>query len=83
MNFGVCVYLCVVLEMDAISLDINWKRWKLYKLLKSAKFVYYMYHHLAHENGKKKMLGQNLITVEERLPPKRGMKQRLKIYSLT
>lgn len=54
MNFGVCVYVCVVLEMDAISLDINWKRWKLYKLLKSAKFVYYMYHHLAHENGKKK-----------------------------
>ena len=51
MNFGVCVYVCVVLDMDAISLDINWKRWKLYKLLKSAKFVYFMYHHLAQENG--------------------------------
>lgn len=23
MNFGVCVYVCVVLDMDAISLDIN------------------------------------------------------------
>lgn len=51
MNFWVCVYVCVVLDMDAISLDINRKRWKLYKLLKSAKFVYYMYHHLPHENG--------------------------------
>ena len=51
MNFGVCVYVCVVLDMDVISLDINWKRWKLYKLLKSAKFVYFMYHHLAQENG--------------------------------
>ena len=51
MNFGVCVYVCVVLDMDVISLDINWKRWKLYKLLKSAKFVYFMYYHLAHENG--------------------------------
>ena len=27
-----------------------------------------MYHHLAQENGNK-MPGQNLITVEERLPP--------------
>ena len=51
MNFGVCVYVFVVLDMDVISLDINWKRWKLYKLLKSAKFVYCMYHHLAQENG--------------------------------
>ena len=51
MNFGFCVYVCVVLDMDAISFDMNWKRWKLYKLLKSAKFFYYMYHHLAYENG--------------------------------
>ena len=35
-------YVCVVLDMDAISLDINRKHWKLYKLLKSAKIVYYM-----------------------------------------
>ena len=66
MNFGVCMHVCVVLDMDVISLDINWKRWKLYKLLKSAKCVYCMYHHLAHEI---EMPGQNLITVEERLPP--------------
>ena len=80
MNFGVCVYVCVVLDMDAISLDINWKRWKLYKLLKSAKCVYCMYHHLAHEI---EMPGQNLITMEERLPPKRGIKEKMNIYSLT
>ena len=55
MNFGVCVYVCVVLDMDAISLE----RWKLYKLLKSTKFAYYMYHHLAHENGNRNA-GQNL-----------------------
>ena len=78
MNSGVCVYVCLVLDMDAISLE----RWKLYKLLKSTKFVYFMYHHLAQENGNRNAR-QNLITVEERLPSKRVMKQKLNIYSLT